>query len=101
MDDNLNIVQNGEIAETPTDSQSGMITAGDETTVNQPGAGIQHPDEASWNSLSGPSQQRFKQMARNANYWREQADKVAQQPVIATPVMNANNQTMTAAEAEA
>ena len=73
MDDkNVNPLLDGEIAETPTDSPSEIITPDDGTSVNPTGAENLSPEEADWNSLSGSAQERFRQVIREKNALKAQ-----------------------------
>lgn len=100
MDDDTNLNPNGEFTDTPADSQSGTITSDDSTTVNPQGAEGFSSEEAIWDNLSGPSKDRFKQMARMANEAEERARRAelrATDPSYAagvpTPITSNSTQT--------
>jgi hypothetical protein len=61
---------NGEITETPTGSQPETTTTGESNTVNPTGAENATPEEVSWNTLNGSSQDRFRQVTRDLNEFR-------------------------------
>ncbi len=58
---------NGEILETPDDSQSEIITADDGTQVNPEGALNPSTEEVAFNSLKGSTQERVRTLANRAN----------------------------------
>lgn len=59
----------GENVETPSDSQSGIITPDEGTQVNE-SAGTVSPEEATWNDLKGSTQERIQQLIREKNQER-------------------------------
>lgn len=75
MDENGNpIDSNGEILDNPAGSQPGTITAGDGSTVNQPGAENLSPEEVEFNALKGPTQDRIKSILRERDVWKQKAE---------------------------
>lgn len=92
-----NLIQNpdGENTETPIGSQPESITAEDGTTVNPQGAGDPNSEEAIWNSLSGPAQDRFKRMARDAKQAREENEMLKARSAYQVPMPPVNTNQMT------
>lgn len=74
MDEDPNL--DGEIAETPTTSPVETITPDEGSQVNQNGAETQSVEEATWNSLKGNSQARFKEVLRDLNAERARREQI-------------------------
>lgn len=74
MDENLNL--NGEQVETPADSQSEITTPDAGDSVNQTGAANLSPEEVSWNDLSGPAQDRFREVTRQLSRERREKEEL-------------------------
>lgn len=86
MDNDLIQNPNGENTETPTSSQLESITSEDGGTVNPQGAENLNSEEAIWNNLTGPAQDRFRRMAREVKLAREENEVLKTRPTYQVPV---------------
>lgn len=80
-DDNID-TQNGEITETPDASPAETITAGDGSQLNQDGGQNLSPEEVSWSSLKGGTQDRIKSILRERD--EERAKRQRYESLLST-----------------
>lgn len=90
MDPNTDPNLNGENVETPAASPAETITPDDGSSVNpQQDAASLSSEEAKWNSLTGTTQERIRQLARENNRLREAESLKNQAPQYNYPQPNA------------
>lgn len=88
---------NGENEQTPAGSLPEIQTPESGEPVNLQDAENFGSEEANWNSLSGPSKERFRQAYRKANEWQQKYEEVANQktqtyiPPVTTPTIGDPN----------